>query len=376
MKDVDDPNTIKTKGSYKKIVYSLNWSAQTYEERKKCVDDLDGAGRLSDLSPIQLNEVSNYLLYASDVNCDVELKQPTKKPVSYEEMVENGVADMAFQNAKYKSVYRVIKPTIDKETDKNIPGMQDLWVEMAKIKEIYDYLDDCLKGRREKNFNNPLEINYVNHHFYKNWYIDLCLNQYTLKDAYRPVIGMQTTDHIDIRSDLDWSFGIRAGQYILNEGDEDEMIDIGNPLHIYMLLKNYSVMRADHIENSLDDWKIVYDYLDDAIARCQFTDCMWDILEKKINGERNDIIGEYVRNTYGVNYNDNYISTLFTKSLSKKIAKGAIINARRILKVSKKKICPRCKQERWEDEFYSYAKSCGHCLRKLKGTGRKIKLRR
>ncbi len=140
-----------------------------------------------------MNEVSNYLLYSADVDCDVELKQPSKKSVSYEEMVENGVADMAFHNAKYKNIYKTYKPFIDKEKDKDIPGMQDLWEEMEKIKVIYDYLDDCLKGRRERDFTNPLEINYVNHHYYKNWYIDLCLQQYTFKRCISSSYAITTT---------------------------------------------------------------------------------------------------------------------------------------------------------------------------------------
>lgn len=372
---IDNPNTIKTKGTKRKIVYSLDWNAQSYEDRLACVNSLEREGRLNGLSPAQLNEVSNYLLYSSDVECEVELKQPSKKPASYEEMVENGVADMAFHNAKYKNIYKVIKPTIDKEKDKDIPGMQDLWVEMEKIKEIYDYLDDCLKGRREKDFTNPLEINYVNHHYYKNWYIDLCLNQYTLKDCYRPVMSSQMPDHIDIRPDNELDFGLRAGQYVYTEGDENNTIDLGNPVHVYILLKNYKTIRMQHMDNKIDDWNELYDLLDEAIERCQFNDCIWEILEMKINGERNDVIGAYVRDKYGVNYNDNYISTLFTKSISKKVAKGAVLNARRKFKDTKKRVCPKCKEERWEDEFFSFAKACGYCLRKIKNTGRKIRLR-
>lgn len=372
---IDNPNTIKTKGTKRKIVYSLDWNAQSYEDRLACVNSLEREGRLNGLSPAQLNEVSNYLLYSSDVECEVELKQPSKKPASYEEMVENGVADMAFHNAKYKNIYKVIKPTIDREKDKDIPGMQDLWVEMEKIKEIYDYLDDCLKGRREKDFTNPLEINYVNHHYYKNWYIDLCLNQYTLKDCYRPVMSSQMPDYIDIHPDNELDFELRAGQYVYTEGDENNTIDLGNPVHVYILLKNYKTIRMQHMDNKIDDWNELYDLLDEAIERCQFNDCIWEILEMKINGERNDVIGAYVRDKYGVNYNDNYISTLFTKSISKKVAKGAILNARRKFKDTKKRICPKCKEERWEDEFFSFAKACGYCLRKIKNTGRKIRLR-
>ena len=373
---VDDPNTIKTKGRKKKIVYALDWNAQLYEDRLACVKSLEHEGALEDLSPSQLNEVTNYLLYASDVDCDVELRQPSKKALSYEDMVDNGVADMAFHNARYKGIYKVIKPSIDREKDKDIPGMQDLWKEIEKIKEVYDYLDDCLKGRREKDFNNPLEINYVNHHFYKNWYIDMCLQQYTLKDMYRPVMQTQISDSISLRSDDDIDFGLRVGQYVLCPSDESNMIDLSNPVHMYLLLKNYKTVKLQHADNSIDDWNIIYDLVDRAIARAQFTDCIWDILEMKINGERNDIIGEYVRTKYGVNYNDNYISTLFTKSISKKVSKAAMINARRDFHDIGKHRCPRCKEERWDDEFFSFAKSCGYCLRRLKGINHKVNLKR
>lgn len=372
---VDNPNDIKVKRKKKKIVYALDWHAQAYEDRLSCVTSLEHEGSLKDLSPSQLNEVANYLLYAADVDCDVVLKQPSKKAISYEEMVDNGIADIAFHNARYKNIYKVVKPSIDREKDKDIPGMQDLWVEIEKIKKVYDYLDDCLKGRREKDFTNPLEINYVNHHFYKNWYIDLCLQQYTLKDIYRPVMQTQIQDFISLRDDNAIDFGMRVGQYVLCESDEDMMIDLANPLHMYMLLKNYKTIKLQHLNSEIDDWNVLYDLVDRAIARTQFNDCIWDILEKKVNGERNDIIGEYVRTKYGVNYNDNYISTLFTKSISKKISKAAIINARRDFHDIKKHKCPRCKEERWDDEFFSFAKSCGYCLRRLNGIGRKIKLK-
>lgn len=371
----DNPNTIKKKGNKRKIVYSLDWNAQSYEDRAACVNSLESEGRLKNLSPSQLNEVANYLLYSSDVDCDVELKKPSKKPISYEELVENGVADMAFHNAKYKNVYRTIKPFIDKEKDKDIPGIQELWEEMDKIKTVYDYLDDCLKGRRERDFTNPLEITYVNHHFYKNWYIDLCLQQYTLKDMYKPVMQCQIQDYISLRPDDEIDFGIRVGSYIICNSDESLMIDLSNPIHMYALLKSYKTIRMQHSDNTIDEWNELYDLVDRAIARTQFTDCIWDILEMKINGDRNDVIGSFVRTKYGVNYNDNYISTLFTKSISKKIAKSALINAKRDFNVTGKHKCIRCKEERWDDEFFSYAKSCGYCLHKLLGTGHKVKLR-
>lgn len=375
MQKVDNANTVKTKGTRKKIVYSLDWNAQTYEDRLNCVEKLTLAGKLEGLSPTQLNEVSNYLLHSSDVDCRVELKQSNKKTYSYEDMVENGIADMAINNSRHKNVYKIHKPSIDKEKDKDIPGMQELWESMEQVKEIYDYLDDCLKGRRERDFDNPLEITYAKHYYYKNWYIDLCLNQYTLKDAYRPVIPLQYKETLDWRPNGDdVDFGISAGEYVYYEGNGTKMINLGDSLQIYRMLKGYRNVRSLHREDIENGWHLLYNLLDEAISECNFPAHIWDILEMKINGVSNTDVGNNIRDKYGISYNDNYISTLFTKSISKKIAKASLIIASRKLDNVPATVCPRCKQERWKDEFLSGSKRCRYCVRKIQKEKKEIKL--
>lgn len=368
-------STIKKKGNPKKIVYALDWNAEYYKDRYGCVKDLEERGMLDGLSPSQLNEVANYLLYSCDVDCEVKLRKPTKKMVSYEDLVDEGVADMALNNSKYKNVYKVNKPFIDKEKDKDIPGIQDLWVEMAKVKEVYDYLDDCLKGRREPDFNNPLKITYVNHHFYKNWYIDLCLQQYTLKDAYKGAPQSKLPETYVNRKENVYEFGIKVGPYVLSESDEDKMIDLANPKHIYLLLKKYREVKTNHLESTIDDWNVLYDLLDRAISRANLDDCLFDVLERKINGIGNVDIRNYVLETYGHKYNFNYISTLFTGVISKKIADAAVILIKRDKHETEQKECSKCKEKRWMDEYANPKnKICGYCRHKLDGVGRKIKI--
>lgn len=368
-----DPNSVDTKGSRKKIVYSLDWNAQHYADRVGCVRELEKKGALDGLSPSQLNEVSNYLLYSDDVDCTVELRKPQKPPVSFEEMVQSGGADRAFINAKHKNIYKAQKPFIDREKDKDIPGMQELWEEIEKVKVVYDYIDDCLKGRREKDFDNPLEITYVTHHFYKNWYIDLCLQQYTLKDFYRTPVALIPQEDVFVRDDSDLEFGIRAGEYIYNESDEKFMIDLANPVHIYMLLRSYRQVGKQHVELATDDWNVLYDLLDRAVAATPLTDILWYILDSKVHGIKNDEISAHICEKWGVRYNDNYISTLFTKTISRKIAKAAMNNAKRDFDAEDIFICPKCKQERWEDEFNSITSPCFYCQGKMSGIGHTLR---
>ena len=366
-KTIRDSNTVDTKGSRKKIVYSLDWNAQHYADRLGCVRDLEKRGLLDGLSPSQLNEVSNYLLYSDDVDCAVELRKPQKPPISFEEMLLSGGADRAFINAKHKNIYKSVKPSIDRERDKDIPGMQELWEEIEKVKVVYDYLDDCLKGRREKDFDNPLEITYVTHHFYKQWYIDLCLQQYTLKDFYKMPVGIIPTEDVFVKDDDELEFGIRAGEYVYNDSDESMMIDLANPVHIYMLLRSYRQVGKQHAESSTGDWNVLYDLLDKAIAATPLSDIFWYILDAKVRGVRNDIISNHILDEWGIRYNDNYISTLFTKTISRKIAKAAMNNAKREFDAEDIYICPKCKEERWEDEFRSIFGPCDYCLGKMKG---------
>ncbi len=367
---------LKPKLKKGKIVYALDWTAENYEDRKACVESLEQEGLLENLSTAQLNEVSNYLLYSRDVECEVKLKTPSREPASYEEMVENGIADIAFRNAKYASLYKNPKPTIDREKDKDIPGMQELWEAIEPIKEVYDYLDDCLKGRREKAFDKPIEINYVNHHFYKNWYIDLCMQQYALKDIHRPTVMIDKSNHVvSLRSDEpEWHFGLKVGPYVYNESHDDKMIDLGDPKHIYLILKRYGELRESHTESVTDDWRMIFEMIDDAIAEYSFKDWMWDILEMKINKVQNEEVSKKIKVKYNMDFGNNYISSLFTGSLSRRIANSALLLAKRKFGDTGQRECTKCKEVRWNDEFTSGVKSCNYCRHKRYGTGRKLEI--
>ena len=357
-----DVNEVKIRGRKEKIVYALNWYTDTYEERLACVRDLQERGALENLSPTQLNEVSNYLLYSKDVDCEVELKNRAKKQISYEKMVDEGVADMAISTAKNRRVYKKDKFLIDKEKDADIPGMKETWEAMASVKATRDYIDECLKGLRTRDGDNPVEISFVKKHFYKNWYIDLCLNQFALKDIYKP-IGYAKYSNI-----YQWSedgeelgFDIVVDDYVIYSEGNGRVVDLADPVTIYRLLRDYKIMKENHGNDISSIWKLLYDTLDEAIESGGFSDCLWDILEMKVNGMRNPAVADIVLKEYGVTYNDNYISTLFTKSISKKVARGAVINAKRAQGIMQKRTCPKCNEERWGDEYGASAKKCKFC---------------
>ena len=360
----------------KKIVGALDWNREQYKDRLACVEELDREGRLIGLSPTQLNEVSNYLLYSEDVDCEVELRKPPRRQESYDKMVEDGMADMIVQEERFKNIYKIPRATIDREKDKDIPGMEDLWDAIEKIEKIYRYLDDCLKGRRKEDFTYPIKVSYATHYYYKHWYIDLCTQQYILKDIFKPKMVPDKKIYIAQNKEIEYYFGLRVGPYVINEADEDKMIDLANRRHIHTLMRFYKQERKIHEDEPLSDWNMLYDLIDEAIGQAMWRDELWEVLELKVNGWSNEKISEYVRENYGVGYKDNYISTLFTRSACKKIAQAALLNAKRKAGEVGTKTCIKCKKERWADEFRSRIKTCGYCRGQYTGYGRKLRLDR
>ena len=110
----------------------LDYNLQAYQERLGLVNFLVEQGEFDHCPPSELDKVANYLLYAEDVDAEVELKEGSKRKVSYEELIETALGESTVQKQKDISIYRIPKPRIDREKDADIPGMKDLWEAIDK----------------------------------------------------------------------------------------------------------------------------------------------------------------------------------------------------------------------------------------------------
>ena len=133
-----------------KIAKYLDYNLQAYQERVGLVNFLDSEGLLLQCSPSELDKVANYLLYAEDVDAEVELKEGSKKKVSYETLIETTLGENTVQSHSEASIYRTPRPTIDREKDADIPGMKDLWEAIDIINSKYTYCKEVLDGKRER----------------------------------------------------------------------------------------------------------------------------------------------------------------------------------------------------------------------------------
>ena len=338
-----------------KIAQKLNYDLQAYQERLGLVNFLIENGEMDGYPPSELDKVANYLLYAEDVDAEVELKEGNKRKVSYEELIESTLGESTIQKQGDMSIYRIPKPRIDRSVDGDIPGMRDLWEAIDVISEQYQYCKDVLDGKRDMDPNRVLVPTFQKKYFLREWMIDLRREQFLLKDAFKPVIGTKPGfGNFAIKHD---EYGMCVGPHILCPGSM--MVDFGNWQHIYAMLKNYSGMKGKLIDNPFHPWWDMYDFLDELLERVRWSPEHEHILIRKIDKIPNEQIAKELYDINGKSYSVNYISTIWKQHISKQIVKYAYLwwNEKQyrpdgtLRNMMKWKVCAECGRQLFVDEL-------------------------
>lgn len=360
-----------------KIANYLDFNLQAYQERVGLVNFLDEQGILQQCSPSELDKVANYLLYSEDVDAEVELKEGSKKKVSYEELIESTLGENLVQYHDMASIYKIPRPTIDREKDADIPFMKDLWEAIDWVTERYQYCKDVLEGKRDLDTSRALIPTYQTKYFLREWMIDMRREQFLLKDSFRLACGSSpgfktfcAKPHI---------LGMKIGPHILV--DDCYMVDYGNWQHIYNLLKYYNGMVNKINGDPMNDWYDIYNFLDELIDRIRWTPEQEIILKRKINKVPNEDIVRELEGLGYKSYSVNYISTIFKQHISKRIVKMAYLwwNEHEykpdgtLRTLTKWKICDKCGRQLFADEINfgkyidgSWKEVCKDCVYKEK----------
>lgn len=116
--------------------FTLDFSLETSQERLDFIKNLD----FSKLNKKEIELCTDYILYGKDPeqnNTSIvdrkEVYMKTKygsynkpEPISLEALMESPTFDETlFKNEK--NIYKKVKPNIDREKYKDIPGMKELW---------------------------------------------------------------------------------------------------------------------------------------------------------------------------------------------------------------------------------------------------------
>ena len=355
----------------------LDYNLQAYQERLGLVNFLVEQGEFDGAPPSELDKVANYLLYAEDVDAEVELKEGSKRKVSYEELIETALGESTVQKQKDISIYRIPKPRIDREKDADIPGMKDLWEAIDNITEQYQYCREVLEGKRDMDPERKLIPTYQTKYFLREWMIDLRREQFLLKDIFRPIIC--SVPHFQGHAETIDEFGMRVGPHILCPGSM--MVDFGNCQHIYAMLNYYSGMKGIVVDNPNHPWRYMYEFLDELIERVRWSPEHKHILIRKIDKIPNEQIAQELFDINGKSYSVNYISTIWKQHISKQIVKYAYLwwNEKdykpdgTIRTMFKWKVCDKCGKMMLADELNfskhadgTWKDTCKDCLEQEK----------
>ena len=363
-------------------IIKLDYSLEDPDERVKLVEKIIENTPQEKLTNKYLEILANYIIYAKTkkekkeeykINTDNRMVSINKRETSFEGLIskfeagEDGIYNMIIENDK--NVLLTPKYKITQEDINTIPGLKDLVDEIAKVEEQQK------KARGKKKY------------LLKRQVIEMRRDQYALKSAYRPIT--YSLNLIRSFSTLDLTDNIKIDQdgNITNEG----LISLFNPIHISILLSNYSKLKEDSWDKFNSDIYYLMIVLQDAIdiVLKEKYPMLYDILIYKIDGKSNLDIQQLLLATYDHTYSIEYISSLWKKKIPKLIAeyieKEELVWYYTVEEKGKWKKCSRCgeiklahnkffsKNNTSKDKFYSICKECRNKKTKEKKGMIKIK---
>lgn len=127
-----------------------------------------------------------------------------------------------------------------------------------------------------------------------------------------------TYEGIDFRIQKNYYFARLEYWYQLQE----HRLDLTNPDHIYQLFQNYSNLKESSYDDTSGQMKYIMMTLDDLQDLSELTLIQQHILDRKVLKYTNERIKDELKEMFNVDYNVNYISTLY-KATCKQIAETA-----------------------------------------------------
>jgi len=317
-----------------------------------------------DSTKLELEAAANFILYGKDPKTDKNFVQKKevqidtkhtcwkrKEPESLDALMEDPLVDQTqFMEVK-KNCYKKPKPTIDREKDKDIPGMQDLWsaidILAARVKELKDQQllnleyykkNHLLIQLRKEQFvlKDSAKEEVHGHMFMGGAKPGLCYTSDTgyVKDNYTDFkYKVWKADHYRSQFGEDWY--AREQEEIANrirDGKIDDwewvevsenLIDFTNPKHVYEVLEMYGTLKENSWDQLNSDLKFLIWELEDYIEKANLNPARKHILVRKIDKATNERISQELQEMFGLAYSDNYISTIYKQMICEKIAKAA-----------------------------------------------------
>jgi hypothetical protein len=372
---------------------TLDYAIVTAEERCLAACALADAGFLEKAPLKDLERIANYILYGKTAKGnslpeakEISTKHSTwkkKDPQSLDALMENIMFDeTSLKPFNNRTPYTNPKPKISRDTDRDIPGMVDLWNDIDTAEEYAKTLTDNVKK-----------------YYMRHLLIDMRKEQY-LKDLFRPTIHFTSILDGGIQ-EIDWTcdsgYAVEplslqwrtdaAGRSLLTYCGPAEWtwhtvaehtIDLTNPVHIYHILDLYSALCHQQYDNPTSSTAFLLRAVECLVSRTNLSPARYHILVRKVDHAPNETIAQELLTIYGLDYAINYISTIWTKEICGAIAQTGQIDldeaaARNSPK--KWKTCTKCHERKLRDaRFFAKKRNthdqlspvCRECQKKVK----------
>ena len=340
-----------------KLKFKLDFNIYSSEDRMEAVKKILEQNKNQKISQLELDTLSNYILYGKDEATgtsvvdrkEVQIKTKfnsyqKQKFVSLDEMMESPTFNEA-DLTQDQTIYKKIKPSIDKEKAAKIPEMGRLWEEIEHLQTIYDENS----GKKEKTDSTPAlgqkELYFLKHHL-----IQLRTQQYYLMDSYYPTIGgIQKPPHEKFYTDPLMeqmrypilprgtakeknSFEFINPFYSKDDTpaqgwNEEEILELENRGRLYFDFRN-----KEHLYYLVKYWREIRGMVSDE-PHAPLWELLWTfeiyqnltelseqqvlILEGKKEGKSNKEIQAQLQEELGIFHQVNYISTIYLKIINK-----------------------------------------------------------
>lgn len=326
--------------------FQLDFNIYSSKDRLEAIKQIN----LADLTKTELETVTNYVLYGKDEDDtsivdrgEVQIKakfssySKDKGVVSLDELMESPTFDENILT-KSKSIYKKVKPSIDKEKAAQVPGMKELWAEIEHLERIINENIGKLPKTSETPTLDNKQIYYLKHQI-----IEMRSQQYQLMDSQFPTIQLQKNKAefhpsvIDgqmnypvlprgmMSSEDDISFKEPKNSTvppvaIYSESDMEDLkaaqkpyFDFREPDHIYELVQHYTEIK-DYVRYNPDSplnnllWT-----LDFYIEKAGLSEQQMLIIRDKKLRIPNKQIAQHLHDELGIYHQENYISTIWNK---------------------------------------------------------------
>lgn len=342
----------------------LDYSLETAAERNELVTKIIQQTPHECLTPKYLEILSDYIIFAMDkeerkqkkILTDNRMVTVNKRETSFQGLVgklENGEDGIYNMIANDKNIIFTPKVTITPKDIEEIPALKELVAEIEKIKEQAK----VATGKKK--------------YMLKKQMIEMCQDQYVIKNSYHPPMYMMNAVKSFSKLDLTEEFTVADGELKSNG-----LISLIYPAHVSALLCNYSRLKEEAWGKFYGDSYYLMESLDDLIERTLRDDfpLYYDLVIYKIDGKQNIEIQQLLEQEFGIKHSVEYISSLWRNKIPKLLAEREYND---ILtwyytheERGKWKKCSRCgqiklahnnffsKNRTSKDGFYSICKCC------------------